>query len=52
MVELSEQQKPIRGRILRERTVPPEELARRKAERTKLGVRCQEIFERIRPELI
>lgn len=30
MVELSEKQKPERGRILRERTVAPEELARRK----------------------
>jgi len=52
MVELSKKQKPRRGRILREPTVSSAELARPKAERTKLGLRCQEIFERIRPELI
>jgi hypothetical protein len=52
MPELSEKPKPRRGRIFPERTIPPEELARRKAERTKLGLRCREIFERLRPELI
>lgn len=52
MTELSEKPKPRRGRIFPERTIPPEELARRKAERTKLGLRCRAIFERLRPELI
>jgi hypothetical protein len=52
MVDLSQKQKPRRGRIFPEIVIPPEELARRKAERTKLGLRCRAIFERIRPELI
>jgi len=52
MTQLSEKRKALRGRISPERTTPPEELARRAAERTKLGLRCRKIFERIRPELI
>lgn len=52
MTQLSEKRKALRGRISPERITPPEELARRKAERTKLGLRCRKIFERIRPELI
>ena len=52
MTNLSEKQKPRRGRICPERTILPEEIARRKAERTKLGLRCREIFEQIRPQLI
>ncbi|MDF0555442.1 hypothetical protein [Kamptonema sp. UHCC 0994] len=52
MTQISEKQKPRRGRIFPDRTIDSEELASRKAERTKLGRRCQEIFERIRPELI
>lgn len=52
MTQLSEKRKALRGRISPERITPPEELARRKAERTQLGLRCRKIFERIRPELI
>lgn len=52
MAELSEKPKPRRGRIFPERNIPPEELARRKVERTKIGLRCREIFQRLRPELI
>jgi hypothetical protein len=52
MTHRSEKQKPQRVRIFPERTIRPEEIARRKAERTKLGLRCREIFERIRPQLI
>jgi hypothetical protein len=52
MTELSEKRKALRGRISPERTIPPEELARREAERTELGLRGRAIFERIRPELI
>ena len=52
MTPLSSKRKALRGRIFPEQTIPPVELARRKAERTKLGLRCREIFERIRPELI
>ncbi|MBD0314321.1 MAG: hypothetical protein ICV86_16150, partial [Microcoleus sp. T3-bin5] len=52
MTPLSSKRKALRGRIFPEQTIPPEELARRKAERTKLGLRCREIFERLRPELI
>ena len=44
---------PIRrGRIFPERNLPPEELARRKAEREALYQRYRTIFERVRPELI
>ncbi len=52
MTQLSEKRKALRGRISPERITPPEELARRKAERTKLRLRGRAIFERIRPELI
>lgn len=47
-------QKPARrrGRIFPERTLPPEELARRKAEREVFHQRCRAIFERVRPEWI
>jgi len=44
---------PIRrGRVFPERTLPPEELARRKAEDEAFFQRCQVIFERVRPEFI
>jgi len=52
MTQLSPKRKALRARISPERTTPPEELARRAAERTTLGLRCRAIFERIRPELI
>lgn len=41
-----------RGRIFPELSLPPEELARRKAEQEERFVRCKAIFERVRPELI
>ena len=41
-----------RGRIFPERTLPPEELARRKAEREVFHQRCRAIFERVRPEYL
>lgn len=44
---------PIRrGRVFPERTLPSEELARRKAEREALYQRYRAIFERVRPDLI
>ncbi|MBE9185914.1 hypothetical protein IQ270_14760 [Microcoleus sp. LEGE 07076] len=52
MTQLSEKRKALRGRISPEQTIPPEELARRKAEKTKLRLRGRAIFERISPELI
>ena len=52
MSDLPQKRKPRRGRIFPEYTVPPEEIARRRAERTELGLRCKAIFERIRPELM
>lgn len=52
MTQLPEKRQPRRGRIFPEYTVPPEEIARRRAERTELGLRCKAIFERIRPELM
>jgi hypothetical protein len=33
-------------------TITPEELQRRKQQRTEIGKLCREVFERIRPELI
>ncbi len=52
MTQLPEKRQPRRGRIFPEYTVPPEEIARRRSERTELGLRCRAIFERIRPELM
>ena len=52
MTQLSEKRKALRSRISPKQTIPPEELARRAAERTELGLRGRAIFERIRPELI
>jgi len=52
MTQLSPKRKALRARISPERTIPPEELARHKAEKTKLRLRGRAIFERIRPELI
>ncbi|GAA6614833.1 hypothetical protein [Scytonema sp. NUACC26] len=47
-------QKPVRRRVrlFPERTLSPEELARRKAEREVFHKRCRAIFERVRSELI
>lgn len=45
--------RPIRrGRIFPEHTIPPEELARRKAERQERYQRCRPVFEKVRDELI
>jgi len=52
MTQASEKRSLRRGRIFPERTIPPEELARRKAERAKLGSRCRQIFERVSPKLL
>ncbi|MEQ9551121.1 hypothetical protein [Coleofasciculus sp. G2-EDA-02] len=52
MTELYNKPKPRRGRLFPEYTIPPEELARRKANRIELGQRCRVIFERVRWELI
>jgi hypothetical protein len=41
-----------RVRLLPERTLSPEEIAKRKAEREAFHRRCRAIFERVRPELI
>ncbi|AFY32632.1 hypothetical protein [Calothrix sp. PCC 7507] len=52
MTQLTPKQPPRRGRIFPERTLSPEELARRKAEDEAFDQRCWAIFERVRPELI
>ncbi|MFB2916896.1 hypothetical protein [Aerosakkonema funiforme] len=52
MSDLPQKRQARRGRIFPEYTVPPEEIARRRAERTELGLRCRAVFERIRPELM
>lgn len=52
MTQLSEKRKALRKRISPDRIISPEELAKRKAERTERHLRCRKIFERIRPELI
>jgi hypothetical protein len=40
------------GRIFPEFTIPPEELAKREAERNARGEKARVIFNRVRPELI
>jgi len=52
MTQLSENQTPRRGRVFPERQLSPEEKARRQAEGEEFNRRCQEIFERVKPELI
>lgn len=52
MTESTPKQTPRRGRIFPEIIIPPEELARQKAEREAFHKRCRAIFERVRPELL
>ena len=52
MTQLSSNKKARRGRIFPEYTIPPEELARRKAEREERYQSSSKIFEQICPELI
>jgi len=52
MTQVSDKRKPRRGRIFPEYTIPPEELARRKAEREARYQRCRTVFDRLQPELI
>jgi len=52
MTSLPQKRQARGGRIFPEYTIPPEELARRRAKRIELGKRCRVIFERLRPELI
>jgi hypothetical protein len=52
MTQSTPKQPARRGRIFPERTLSPEELARRKAEDEAFYQRCRAIFERVRPELI
>jgi hypothetical protein len=52
MTESTAKQPARRGRIFPERTLPPEELARRKADDEVFYRRCRTIFERVRPDLI
>lgn len=52
MTQLTPKQPARRGRIFPERTLSPEEIARRKAEREVFHQRCRAIFERVRPDLI
>lgn len=52
MTQIAAKRPPRRGRIFPDRTLPPEELASRKAERLAIGDRCRQIFERLRPQLL
>ncbi len=52
MTLLSDNQNHRRGRVFPERQLSPEEKARRQAEGEEFARRCQEIFERVKPELI
>jgi hypothetical protein len=52
MTQLSDAPQLNRGRILPRSTIAPEELQRRKEQRTEIGKLCREVFEHIRPELI
>jgi len=45
-------QKSITPRRLPRKVLPPDEIARRKAERAEFGTRCQVVFEKLRPQLI
>ena len=45
-------QKSIKPRRLPRTPLPPEEIARRKAERAEFEARCQVVFEKLRPQLI
>ena len=49
MANLSQQP---RSRILPHSKVKPEDISRRKHQRSEIGNRCRVIFERIRPQLI
>lgn len=44
--------KSFTPRRLPRKVLPPEEIARRKAERAEFGSRCQVVFEKLRPQLI
>lgn len=52
MTLLSDNQNHRRGRVFPERQLSPEEKARRQAEGEEFARRCQEIFERVKPNLI
>ncbi|MEC4986048.1 MAG: hypothetical protein SAJ37_13745 [Oscillatoria sp. PMC 1068.18] len=52
MSEIKSQRIARRGRIFPERTISPEERAKKQAEIEAFHQRCRLIFERIRPELI
>ncbi len=52
MTESPAKQPTRRGRIFPERTLSPEELAKRKAEQEAFHKLCRAIFERVRPEYI
>lgn len=51
MTQLSNFHQPGRGQLFSKSTIPPEELARRKAKRVEIGERCRAVFDRVRPEL-
>lgn len=52
MTESAQKPRARRGRIFPERTLSPEELAKRRAANEAYHKRCSVIFDRVRPELI
>lgn len=53
MTDVTPEKRQVRrGRLFPERTVSPEELARRKTERELFSKRCRVIFDKLLPELI
>lgn len=52
MSNISSKRPARRGRLFPEYTIPPEELARRKAENEAFYRRCRPIFDRVQPKLI
>jgi hypothetical protein len=42
----------FRTRLLPERVLSPEKIAKRKATRAEFGARCRAVFEKLRPQLI
>ncbi|MBW4611695.1 MAG: hypothetical protein KME21_00120 [Desmonostoc vinosum HA7617-LM4] len=52
MTQLNSHRQSRRGRLFSERTISPEEQAKRQAELEAFQQRCRPIFDRLRPELI
>jgi len=52
MTQVSDKRQPRRGRIFPEYSIPPEEIARQKAEDLAFYKRCRAIFDAVQPGLL